>query len=598
MSTPDKEESSSLDEKICQASSLYLEHDEESIIRAISQLNEFLMLPELTPVQKVNTQVNLAKAYQHRGDHSSALDTLNAIDKTQNTVPIIYIMNIGATSYVALGLIQEACNIFSEIIMMLDKSDMDYMAKGGIYLEAGKAFRANKDDKHAVECWEKAAELFKCNGDSDDMGNIEHYLRAKSNLATVKLYSEDNVEQEEAIQILEETSENKMRIGDIEGLANNYCNLGLYYWKNKRYERAIAYLRKDLFLSRKVGDLRAIASTLGNLSQLYTELKQLTSARNMLQEAKQIGEKLKDIHLLEVTKHQLARVDMIGKEAGKKKEKIGLHADCACGSGKEYQTCCGQADFEPIDIPIIFGGISEDIEDISKKAKELGVQPSRLDHILRQTDKVKERLAWTRMEGKDGWIKISELPDASNMHLNSSNILAQESESEPGSITKPLSCVILSVCAVEAFINQVAYFLNDIKYYPEAKYHNIPPELEKDVMSFQRYTELTQKWDILGKELCGNNWPPPISLWNEFKDLIHIRNELVHFKMNEYEQVVPPSKEVHDTMKRVPKSIKTRDVPHAWPIRLLTPSFAKWCVNIASTMIEYFRNSYSHNRFG
>ena len=147
-------------------------------------------------------------------------------------------------------------------------------------------------------------------------------------------------------------------------------------------------------------------------------------------------------------------------------------------------------------------GVSEDVEQILDKAKKSGVQPSRLDHILRQNDQVERRLSWTQMEVKDGWAKMSELPDASNLHLVSARALAQEAESDPDSLTKPLSCVILSACAVEAFINQVAYFLNDIKNYPEAKYHTIPSELEGDAMSFQRYTELSQKWDILGKELC------------------------------------------------------------------------------------------------
>lgn len=150
----------------------------------------------------------------------------------------------------------------------------------------------------------------------------------------------------------QEASYFKRLIGDLEGLANNYCNLGLYYWRKKRYERAIASTRKDLYLSRKVGDLRATATTLCNLVAIYADLKQLSPARQLLKEAKQIGETLKDHRLIAIANHNFNKIDEIGKEAGQRKERVGPSADCGCGSGKEYRDCCGRADFEPVDIPM------------------------------------------------------------------------------------------------------------------------------------------------------------------------------------------------------------------------------------------------------
>lgn len=191
---------------------------------------------------------------------------------------------------------------------------------------------------------------------------------------------------------------------------------------------------------------------------------------------------------------------------------------------------------------------------------------------------------------------MHELPDMANHHLSSAKVLADEAESEPDSVTKPLACVILSACALEAFINQVAFFLHEIQGFSESKLHIIPPELAGDVMDFQRHTDLTLKWDILGKALCGDYWPPPASLWTDFGNLIYIRNELVHFKVADYEQVVPPAKRPHDIMRRVPESVETRKIPHGWPARVLTPSFAKWCVNVSESMVKYFRQSYSQAR--
>jgi hypothetical protein len=116
------------------------------------------------------------------------------------------------------------------------------------------------------------------------------------------------------------------------------------------------------------------------------------------------------------------------------------------------------------------------------------------------------------------------------------------------------------------------------------------------VLEFQRRTRLEEKWNILGKALCGSNWPPPKNLWAEVQTLIYIRNELVHFKAEDYEQVVPPPRTPHDVMRRIPAEVQTRQVPHGWPMRLLTPSFAEWCVSVTEKIIDYFKQSYSTNR--
>ncbi|MGB5745951.1 MAG: hypothetical protein WBM69_03150, partial [Desulfobacterales bacterium] len=274
-------------------------------------------------------------------------------------------------------------------------------------------------------------------------------------------------------------------------------------------------------------------------------------ARILLKEAMQLAEDLNDERLKDITQHHINLVNKIGKEAGLNREIIGPTAPCACESGNEYQKCCGRADFEPVDIPFQFGGISEDLEKINIEANKHGVEPSRLDFIFRQSDLQGHRLAWTRMHMQDGWLEMQELSDMANHHLLSSEILANESESEPDSMSKPLSCVILSVCALEAFINQVAFFLHEIKDFYESKFHYVPVEVSEDVMKFQRHTELTLKWDILGKALCGDFWIPPASLWSDFRNLVYIRNELVHFKAADYEQVVPIPKTPHEIIRRV-----------------------------------------------
>lgn len=152
--------------------------------------------------------------------------------------------------------------------------------------------------------------------------DIEHYARSKANLGILLLHEADETKQEEGVKIVEESSSLKRLIGDLDGLANNHCNLGLYYWRKKRYQRAIVYFRTDLLLSRKVGNLRSIGSTLNNLAAMYADLMQLNTARTLLREAMEIGEKLEDDRLISITTKHLQLVNDIGKKAGLNNEKI------------------------------------------------------------------------------------------------------------------------------------------------------------------------------------------------------------------------------------------------------------------------------------
>ena len=592
MKRPPKKNKILIDEKIKHASMASLEPNESKLVYAISTLRDILNEP-LTSKQRFNAQINLATALQHRGEHSAALEilqsTLNLSSK--NPESTCWIKSQIASSYQALGNLEEACNLFDEIIYELDSLHIDYKYKGSVLLEAGKAFRVKGDIHRARECWEEALKCFE--GKNDE---LEHFARTKANLALELLHDSDENKQQEGIKILEESSSIKSSIGDLDGLATNYCNLGLYFWKKKRFERAIAYLRRDLFLSRITGNLKSIAISLGNLSQLYVALKQLSPARELLKEARQIGEKLNDQSIIEITDRQIQLVNKVGRALGLKGEKIGPIANCLCESGKTYQECCGRADFDPIDLPGIFGGVSEELEQIIDQVKTSGVEPSRLDFILRDTAQSKQRMSWSKIHTHDGWLEMQELPDMANLHLISAKALAKDAKSDPDSPQKPLACVILSACALEAFINQVAYFLNETANFPESRFHAIPPELSSNVLDFQRNTRLVDKWDILGKTLCGANWPPPKDLWNSFQDLIYVRNELVHFKAAEYEQVVPPPKKPPEIMKHIPASVEIRKIPHSWPIRALTASFADSCVDVTEKMIAYFKQKYAQNR--
>ncbi|MFC2013724.1 tetratricopeptide repeat protein [Chloroflexota bacterium] len=582
------------DQRVNTAMSLSLEHDEKSISEAITQFLNLMSEPKITEQQRLNVLFGLAKAYQHHGDHRAALKTLSSVDiqavSKQGHNMEAYAKHLKATSLSALGENDEACILFNEALDDLNRPDGDPTTRAIVEVEAGKAFAASGDRPRAKRCWEAALEFFKEKKDFWEM-----YLRAKANLGYMLLDEADESSQEEGVRVVEAVSNEKARIGDLEGLANSYCNLALYFWKKRKYERAIAFSRKDLYLSRKIGDKTSIAVSLCNLSVLYLDLKQLSSARKILEEAWDIAHGLEDASLKTKIAGAFELVERRGRELSSKNETIGPLASCACQSGKTYKDCCGRADFEPVELPYAFDGIADELKPIEEEMSKVGKEPSPLDFIFRKIDESQVRLCWTHLEIHDGWMSLSELPDMANTYLAAARVLADESSNEPDSIIKPLSCLLLSVCSLESFINQIAFFLCDATTHG-SQVCAIPPELSIGALEFQRHTELTLKWDILGKALCGRFWVIDENLVRDFHNMIYLRNEFTHYKSSAYEQIVPPPTSPNPIMSRIVKSVQIRDVLRAWPFRILTPSFAKWCETTGHEMIDSFKMNYKQSR--
>ena len=572
---------------------LSLEPDATILQKTIEEIEQNLAESKLNRDQQITLQFALVQNYQRRGEHPKALSILENM-KISNDDPTLsfcygWQSYLQAISLCALGQTPDACILFSNSLKHIKATKINPEAIGYVLLEMGKALRANNENGKAREAWKKAIIIFK------KSGNIEHESRAKANLAIMMLSSNDTEEQKAGLKLLEESSRIKATIGDLQGLATNYCDMGLYYWKHERYERALAYLRRDLALSRQVGDLYGVVVSLQNLSELYRCMLQIGSARKFLGESKKIAQQLKNKILIDKSVALLSRLDVYAKELGLKGIKIGPTALCICKSGKSYADCCGRADREPVDLPAIISGISPALTQIIKQAEEVGINPTRMDFILRGDETSKHRQSWSKIDVHDGWMEASELPDMANSFLLAAKTLAKESRKEPDNINKPLSCIMLSCASLEAFINQVSFFLWELQQFEsDVKEHNIPNELKKSPYEFQRKTELKKKWELLGKSLCGSRWPQCTSDWNRFLHLVQIRNELVHFKSFEYENITPPKN--NHLLNLVSGEVRIRDIPRAWPYRLLTPSFAKWSVSVAENLIIKFKNEYRKER--
>ena len=417
---------------------LSLEPDAILLQKAIEEIERTLAESKLNRDQQITLQFALVHNYQQKGDHPKALTILKNM-KISNDDPALsfcigWKVYLQAISLCALGQTPEACILFSNSLKQIKATKINPEVIGIVLLEMGKALRANNKNEKAREAWRKAVIIFK------KSGNIEHETRARDNLAILMLSSNNKEEQKNGLRLLEESLRIKAKIGDLQGLATNYCDMGLYHLEHGHYERALAYLRRDLALSKQVGDQYGVVVSLQNLSELYRCMQQIGSARKFLEESKKIAQQLKNKILIDKSVAFLFRLEAYAKELGLKGIKIGPATPCICKSGKTYANCCGRADHEPVDLPAIFSGISPALTQIIKQAEKVGINPTRMDLILREDETSKYRQSWSKIDVHNGWMEAAELPDMANSFLIAAKTLAKESRKEPDNINKLLSC--------------------------------------------------------------------------------------------------------------------------------------------------------------
>ena len=572
---------------------LVFSFDEEKIEKGIKRLNELLAVSHISKEQKRGIYIYLLQAYKNHGEHNNVISTFEKLrqyldfENETELELILFCYIIYAASLNELGLVEDAKEILDDILTIVEEKNVSDITYAGVALELSKAvMRLDQGTEKALEILNKALKKIPKNDK-----NIGQIARIKSNKAFILLNSKEKEEKEQGVKLLDDCLKVKIQEGDVEGICNIYCQLGMYYWREKKYDSAIAYTRKDLALSRKAGDKRAIVSSLNNLAAIYTDLNQFSKARGVLIEAKKISETLGDMQAIVIASKNLEVVNHKAKIAGMNGEKMGPAALCKCGKGLSYKECCGKADFEPEELGFKIDNISEDIEVIQQQVAKRGRVASHIDYLLRKIKENDVRLAWTNIEIHNGWIEMKELVDMANLYLVSAEKLAKEAKEVGNYAEKPLACIMLSCCALEAFINQAIYFISVSEIVIPEKHQGI----KDDSFGFQRNTELTLKWNIIGEILCESEWKPCAKLWNNFINLIFIRNELVHFKVSEFEQVVTRPEQAAEALKRIPKDVELNDIPHSWPLRILNPSFAEWCVKTAKEMINYIKEAYQKN---
>jgi tetratricopeptide (TPR) repeat protein len=99
----------------------------------------------------------------------------------------------------------------------------------------------------------------------------------------------------------------RKKIGDMEGAARSYLNLGTIAGLRGEWQKAIEYNERALSQARRIQLTSTITTTLNNLGYMHTVRGQTPLARANLQEALRISEQSGDVHQSCVTLNNLVR---------------------------------------------------------------------------------------------------------------------------------------------------------------------------------------------------------------------------------------------------------------------------------------------------
>lgn len=588
------------------------DHEQEEIDYSISKINEIIKNTKMQKSEMEDLYPNLIQLYSWGGYDKKVIEIIGLIDLEKlSNWGAIFVLTIEVKSYVNINKILDA---YEKVMLLESKIDkLEWgdnninVIKSGALIELGKFYHIiygaglnngnNLNESVFLKFYDELIEAY----DKKKYDDIDHYTGAMANKGSYLLLSSDDKKQMQGFELIKKAYKEKVRVGNWNGIANDFSRLGVFYRKRKQYKQAMAYTKRDYNISCRYGSKRDVITSLINLYKLYRDAYQLSDARYML---KLIEEKAEEINLEELKSYIDEKRNELKEIAINCKRKgtiIGENALCPCESGKKYNECCGVADMDYSAIEKVLGldqiipyaefecenGKSKDKEDIEDR--------NELKRVLRKFDSSKIRLSWVKLINEGALDYVYELPDMTSIHLNSAKVQLENYREGDliNEVSSALSIVMLSLSALEAFLNQLVFFLAHLPANNEFESagFKISEQIKKECMAYQRNVGFSQKINEIANIYTFGKWNQTDYVgYDELMKFIRIRNELVHFKSAEYIQIIPPNK--IEILEGLPNSIELRDVSNAWPFQLLNYSFAKWGIEVVENSINYIKERY------
>ena len=563
--------------------------------------------------------INMVQHYQAIGKDKLVLELIEKykFDESEHSIIKLWYKMIKLIALRNLYSFEKVIELVPELLEMSRRIEWgnsnNNTVKSGVMLELGKTLSiliqmdGGKNQLAIDTCLELYDEIIEVY-EKNIIHDIDHYHGALGNkLMLLKKQGKSN--SINIVDSIHEVLKKKLYVGNLQGVANAYSMLATHFLNEKDYKQAIAYSKKDIVLSREYGSYLDLVKPLLNLSIIYLECRQISQAKKVAREALQFAEKVKNSELEDRIKHHLMRIDEEAKLINSEGGYIGKNAICPCNSNGEnkklYVECCGEADYDYEELKNVLA--SPELfhyTDLIRNDDVSNINFDNLKSYLKPLEENEVRVSWLEIVSKGAYQEIYELADMASLNLISAKQLLKDfvhpdldPEAEAVIIKETsisLSICILSVNSLEAFVNQLIFFLSEIEeaQMPNHIKGNLPGNLLTNVADYQRNTRFEDKLNIIFNLYTNSRWNNFDRYTSrELSKLISIRNELVHFKSQKFTKIIPSNNE-ENILRNLPKEIELRKVNNSWPLKILNISFAKWCIELSESIINFVKVSY------
>jgi tetratricopeptide (TPR) repeat protein len=175
-------------------------------------------------------------------------------------------------------------------------------------LDKGNFFYDKEKWNHALECWERANEIYAELGDKLGISII---------LNNIGFVYQNRGEWVRALEYYEKSLSLTEELGDKQGISTALNNIGKVYQNRGEWVRALEYYEKSLTIFEELGDKQGVSTALNNIGSVYQDRGEWMRALEYYEKSLTIFEELGDKQSISYTLNNIGSV-YIKEELGDK----------------------------------------------------------------------------------------------------------------------------------------------------------------------------------------------------------------------------------------------------------------------------------------
>ena len=204
------------------------------------------------------------------------------MNSVEEVLQVISISLIFATFLLNTNRILKALQLCKECLFILkDRAGIkDQELTKSLYLIMWKACNRIGDNKNAIKHAEKLLQIYRLSGESLEEYKLRRYLHQRKHV--------------QAMQLSEKELLISKELGDKNGEAICYTNLGNMYQSVGEYDKAREHLENSVVIQKEIGDRNGEAFSYANLGAVYQLVGEYEKARKYLEKSLVISKELGD----------------------------------------------------------------------------------------------------------------------------------------------------------------------------------------------------------------------------------------------------------------------------------------------------------------